>query len=139
MLFHQRQKCFCAFCKTPRNIYTSKYLSIFAIIGLSALSLISSLVLWQNLDARGLFIFAPLLLVGELFAQAKWRKSMICSNCGFDVIMYKQNPEKCGDRIREHLSTRSERPEFLLRSMPQIPKSAYKSTDKKGDKLSLQV
>lgn len=148
MLFKHREKCFCAFCKTPRHVYVSKYLGIFAIIGLAGLSFVLTVMVWETLDVRGLFIFAPILLMGELFSQAKWRQSMVCKNCGFDVITYKKDPEKCGEKIKEHLARRGERPEFLLKPLPQIPASAYakaplvaktSSTTKKGDKLSLQV
>lgn len=153
MLFKQRQKCFCAFCKTPRQVYKSKYLSIISISSLSGLSLLLSYVIWQTLDPRGLFILAPILLIGELFSQSKWRQSMVCRNCGFDVITYKQDPTKCAEKIRQHIATRSERPEFLLRAPLNLPASAFKKSrhvtplsavDKadsksKGNKLSLQV
>lgn len=155
MLFKQRRKCFCAFCKAPRHIYTSKYLGVITITGLASMSLILTFTIWNHLDIRGIFIFLPLLLIGELFSQVKWRQSMICMNCGFDVVMYRKDPEKCGEKIREYLTIRSERPEFLLRSI-HIPPSAYgkpitvkkttttsvdveQGVDKKGKKLSLQV
>ncbi len=145
MLFKQRRKCFCAFCKAPRHVYKSKYLGIISIAGLAGLSLLFTIAIWNTLDIRGLFLFLPLLLAAELFSQAKWRQSMICMNCGFDVIMYNKDPEKCGEKIRDYLALRAERPEFLLRPI-SIPKSAYgrvdeieQSVDEKGKKLSLQV
>ena len=132
MLFQQRQECFCAFCKTPRKVYRSKYLGLISIVGLAGLSIIMAEVIWSRLDPRGLAIFGVLLMMGELFSQVKWRNSMICHNCGFDLIMYKKNPEKAAEKIKEYLVIRSEHPEFLLRPALQLPKN------QKGTKISLQ-
>lgn len=132
MLFQRRQKCFCAFCKTPRNIYKSKYLGLVSILGLIGLSLILSEIIWTMSDTRGLFIVAIFLLAGELFSQIKWRQSMICHNCGFDLIMYKNNPEKAAEKIKDFIALRSENPQFLLKPALQPPKK------RKGTRLSLQ-
>ncbi len=142
MIFQQRRECFCAFCKTPRKVYKSKNLSVLAIVGLIGLSLVLSEVIWQSLDPRGLVILAIFLLVGELFSQAKWRQSMICQNCGFDLIMFKKSPEQAGLKIKEFLEQRAERPEYLLKRAPQIPKQtvskqSIQEAKQKGTKLSL--
>ena len=142
MIFQQRRECFCAFCKTPRKVYKSKYLSVISILGLIGLSLVLSEVLWKTLDPRGLVILGIMLLVGELFSQAKWRQSMVCQNCGFDLILFKKSPEKAGVKIKEFLELRSERPEFLLKRSPQIPKQtvtqqSIQESKQKGTKLSL--
>jgi hypothetical protein len=142
MIFQQRRECFCAFCKTPRKVYKSKNLSVLAIVGLIGLSLVLSEVIWNSLDPRGLVILAIFLLVGELFSQAKWRQSMICQNCGFDLIVFKKNPELAGLKIKEFLEQRAERPEFLLKRSPQIPKQtisqqSIRESKQKGTKLSL--
>ena len=143
MIFQQRRDCFCAFCKTPRKVYKSKYLSVISIIGLIGLSLILAEVIWQTLDPRGLFILGISLMVGELFSQLKWRQSMICQNCGFDLVIFKKNPEQAGLRIKEFLAERATRPEFLLKRSPQIPKQtitrkSIRDSEQKGTKLSLQ-
>jgi hypothetical protein len=142
MIFQQRRECFCAFCKTPRKVYKSKYLSVISIVGLIGLSLVLAEVIWQTLDPRGLVILTIMLLIGELFSQAKWRKSMICQNCGFDLVTFKKNPELAGMKIKEFMATRAERPEFLLKRWPQIPKQtishqSIKESKQKGTKLSL--
>lgn len=113
-----------------------------AIVGLIGLSLVLSEVIWQSLDPRGLVILAIFLLVGELFSQAKWRQSMICQNCGFDLIMFKKSPEQAGLKIKEFLEQRAERPEYLLKRAPQIPKQtvskqSIQEAKQKGTKLSL--
>ena len=91
MIFQQRRECFCAFCKTPRKVYKSKYLSVLSILGLIGLSLVLSEVIWDSTDPRGLVVLGIMMLGGELFSQAKWRRSMICQNCGFDLILFKKN------------------------------------------------
>ena len=142
MIFQQRRECLCAFCKTPRKVYKSKYLSMFSILGLIGLSLVLSEVIWDSLDPRGLVVLGIMMLVGELFSQAKWRKSMICQNCGFDLIVYKKNPELAGSKIKEFLQNRGDRPDFLLKRAPQIPKQtisqqSIRESKQKGTKLSL--
>lgn len=132
MLFQRRHECFCAFCKTQRKVYKSKYLGLIAIMGLAGLSVLLAEVIWSSLDPRGLMIFGILLMAGELFSQVKWRNSMICPNCGFDLVMYKKNPEQAAEKIKEFMVIRSENPDFLLKPALQLPKN------KKGTKLSLQ-
>ncbi len=121
MLFQKRLDCFCAFCKTPRRVYKTKFLGILSIIALAGMSILLSFVIWENLDVRSLFIFTLFLFVGELFSQIKWRQSMICTNCGFDLILFKKSPERAGEKIKDFMHYRSDKPEFLLKPAMQIP------------------
>ncbi|MEQ1721854.1 MAG: hypothetical protein ABL930_01670 [Pseudobdellovibrio sp.] len=76
-----------------------------------------------------------LMLVGEAFAQAKWRGSMICSNCGFDPVVYVRSPEQAGLKIKAFLDKRADSPEYLLR--PPVVLPLKKET--KGKNLSLKM
>lgn len=75
-----------------------------------------------------------LLIIGELFAQTKWRTAMICRNCGFDPVVYVRNPEQAGLKIKAFLEKRSESPEHLLMPPVVLPKKSVK-----GKNLSLKV
>lgn len=130
-----RKSCYCAFCKNPRKVYRSKYLSLFAVVGLVGLSFLMTYIIWQSVDARGLFLLATLLMIGEVFHQVRWRQSMICSNCGFDPVLYLKSPELAGEKIKEFMNIRADRPEYLLRPSVQRPPQKVRS---KGQNISLR-
>jgi hypothetical protein len=134
MLFQRRLDCFCAFCKTPRRVYKTKFLGILSIFALAGFSVLLTYVIWDSLDLRGVILFTLFLFVGELFSQVKWRQSMICVNCGFDLILYKKSPERAGEKIKDFMFMRSDRPEFLLKPALQItPTRKTTSVDSKGN------
>lgn len=148
MLFQKRLDCFCAFCKNPRRVYEAKFLSVLSILVLAGLSVLMTYIVWESLDARGILIFAVFLFIGELFSQIKWRQSMICVHCGFDLILYKKNPERAGEKIKDFIYMRSENPEFLLRPALKLPprtgkyekpNSPLAKNSSKDHKISLQV
>lgn len=133
-MLSQRKSCYCAFCKVVRKVYAHKHLSLVDILGLVFLGIIATYAVFKSLDPRGLFFVSFLLIIGEAFAQAKWRTSMICRNCGFDPVIYIQNPEQAGLKIKAFLDTRAESPEHLLRPPVPLPKKIVK-----GKNLSLKV
>ena len=130
-----RKSCYCAFCKTPRKVYTDKHLSYVEVLALVILSIIFTFAFYQNLDSRGLYFVVALLLIGESFSQFKWRASMICSNCGFDPVVYVRSPEQAGLKIKAFLEKRNDSPEHLLRSPVILPLKKRK----KGENLSLKI
>jgi hypothetical protein len=134
-MLSDRKSCYCAFCKVQRRVYASKNLSLVDVTGLVFLGIICTYAVYKNLDPRGLFFVIILLLAGEAFAQAKWRVSMICSNCGFDPIVYVRSPEQAGLKVKAFLDKRADSPEHLLR--PPVVLPLKKET--KGKNLSLKM
>ena len=134
VMLSQRISCYCAFCKVERKVYKFKHLALLDIFGLIILGITITYAVYKNLDSRGLFFIGLLLLIGEAFAQAKWRTSMVCRNCGFDPVIYVRNPEQAGLKIRAFLDTRAESPAHLLRLPVQLPKKT-----EKGKNLSLKM
>jgi hypothetical protein len=134
-MLSNRKSCYCAFCKVQRKVYASKNLSLIDVTGLVFLGIICTYAVYKNLDPRGLFFVILLLLAGEAFAQAKWRVSMICSNCGFDPIVYVRSPEQAGLKVKAFLDKRADSPEHLLR--PPVVLPLKKET--KGKNLSLKM
>ena len=130
-----RKSCYCAFCKVPRKVYSSKNLSLVSVVSLVGFSLLLTYLIWQTLDPRGLFILALFLFTGEIFHQMRWRQSMICSNCGFDPVLYIRDPEKAGLKIKDFLDYRAERPEYLLKPAVQLP---VRKVAAKGHNISLR-
>lgn len=134
-MFSARKACYCAFCKVERKVYVQKHLAIADILGLIFLGIIMTYVIFKSIDPRGLFIVFSLVLIGEIFAQMKWRASMICRNCGFDPVLYMRNPKEAGLKIKAFLEKRSESPEHLLRPPVVLP---YKK-ESQNQNLSLKI
>lgn len=121
LMFAQRQKCFCAFCKTPKKVYKRRSLSLFEVVGLALFALLLTSVIWEHLDPRGLVILISLLTLGEFFFRIRWRNSTICSNCGFDPVVYVKNPDIAAQKVKVFLDDRKENPHFLLKPTIQLP------------------
>ena len=136
-MLSQRTSCYCAFCKVERKVYRFKHLALLDIFGLIILGITCTYAVYKSLDPRGLYFIAIFLLIGEAFAQAKWRTSMVCRNCGFDPVIYIRNPEQAGLKIRAFLDTRAESPAHLLRLPVQLPRKPEKES--KGRNLSLKM
>lgn len=136
-MLSQRKSCYCAFCKVERKVYACKHLGLLDILGLVLLGIICTFVVFKSLDVRGLGFIGVLLLIGEGFAQAKWRTSMVCRNCGFDPVIYVKSPEQAGLKIKAFLEARAESPAHLLRPPVVLPKKTEKAP--KGKNLSLKM
>lgn len=156
-MIQKRVNCYCAFCKNPRKVYASKHLNFMALVSLIVLSYVLTQVIWGEPDARGLAIMAALLVLGEGFAQVRWRSSMNCKNCGFDPVLYIKDQAKAGEKIKAFMQMRSEKPEFLLKptikvnrrrasassltnanAVAQTAEKALQKASQKGRNLSLQ-
>lgn len=133
-MLSQRKSCLCAFCKVERKVYARRHLGLVDILGLVLLSIVFTYAIFRSLDPRGLAIVGTLLILAELFAQTKWRTSMICRNCGFDPVVYVRSPEQAGLKIKAFLDRRADSPEYLLRPPVVLPKKP-----RKGENLSLKI
>jgi hypothetical protein len=134
-MWSSRKSCYCAFCKVERKVYANKHLPFVSIIGLVLLGIVMTFAVFKSLDPRGLAFVGTLLIIAEIFAQTKWRASMICRNCGFDPVIYVRSPEQAGLKIKAFLDKRKESPDFLLR--PPVVLPVKKET--KGKNLSLKI
>ena len=112
-------------------------MSLIDVFSLVLFGILLTYVVYKTLDPRGLFFIGILLVIGEAFAQMKWRTSMVCRNCGFDPVIYVRSPEQAGLKIRAFLDKRPESPAHLLRPPVTLPVKKEKST--KGKNLSLKM
>lgn len=130
-----RKSCFCAFCKNTRKVYASKHMSMSGIVGMVLLSYVMAYAIWHQPDIRGLVILGTLLMIGETATQLRWRQALVCQHCGFDPVIYVKSPELAGAKIKDFMKTRSERPEFLLKPVLNLPTRRPQSI---GENLSLR-
>ncbi len=120
-MFAKRQSCYCAFCKSTKKVYKRKHLSFFEVIVMMLFSTLTTYLIWAPFDPRGLMILFLLLGTGEVFYRLRWRQSVICTNCGFDPVIYVQNPELAGQKIKDFLEMRKDDPRFLLKPKLNLP------------------
>lgn len=104
------------------------------------LSYVMTYVIWHQPDIRGLVILGTFLMIGESATQLRWRQSLVCQHCGFDPVIYVKSPELAGAKIKDFMKTRSERPEFLLKPVLNLParRAPAERHPSLGENLSLR-
>ena len=78
------------------------------------------LIIWQGWDFRVIPIFAIFTCAMEYIIQIKYRLLLNCPHCGFDPILYKQNVQKCVEKVKLHLDKRKNDPLVLLSKKPKL-------------------
>ncbi|MFM6928364.1 MAG: hypothetical protein ACKOX6_07860 [Bdellovibrio sp.] len=134
-LFKPKHNCYCAFCKTPRNIYRKKNISLMNIIAAAMASIVVMFAIWQEYDPRVMVVFVVCLAISEIFVQVRWRLSVVCRACGFDPILYVKDPEAAAAKVKVQLDLRKEDPKYLLArplNLPAIPQEKAKALQTKG-------
>ncbi|MGE5086733.1 MAG: hypothetical protein ACM3MG_10565 [Bacillota bacterium] len=134
-LFKPKHNCYCAFCKTPRNIYRKKNISLMNIIAAAMASIVVMFAIWQEYDPRVMVVFVICLATSEIFVQIRWRLSVVCRVCGFDPILYVKDPDAAAAKVKTQLDHRKEDPKYLLAkplNLPAIPQEKAKALQTKG-------
>ncbi len=112
---------YCAFCRTPRIIYTKRHIST----GDAGLCFVSAIlfgvIIWQDFDPRMIVLFAIGLGLSELFVIFRWRLSIVCPHCSFDPVLYKRAPESAAKRVKRYLEIRREDPLKALSTPLRLP------------------
>jgi hypothetical protein len=126
-----RQSCYCAFCKSERQIYRKRHVSFFNIFASLLGSLTAMMLVWQAFDARVIFIFVSFLATAEVFVQLRWRINMVCKHCGFDPVIYLKDQARAAEKVQAFLKRRKEDPAFLLAKPLNLPPQV-----KRGGNLS---
>ncbi len=115
------ERCFCAFCRSERNVYRKRHVS-FVDVALALLtSLLVSFIAWQEFDPRFVVIFALASGIAELFIVLRWRLSIACPKCGFDPVLYKKKPALAAARVKEYYKSRMEDPLSVFSPPPRLP------------------
>ena len=110
---------YCAFCKSERTYFRRKHVSFSTIVYAIVFGGLVSQAVWQAFDPRALIVSAVIVCISEIATQLRWRLSLVCSECGFDPLVYKRNPTHAAERVRKHLEERQADPMSIFR--PQLP------------------
>lgn len=130
-------RCYCAFCRSERNFYRKRHLSLVdgTLAVVASVSLM--LVIWQDFDPR-VFVFIGIsLCLTEMFIGFRWRLAIACTRCGFDPVLYKRNPEKAAAVVRDHMERSKEDPMSLFNPPPKLP--TVKKAKKAGEPQRLSI
>ena len=119
--FQTSKRCYCAFCRTKRVVYTKRHISTLDGVLVFMASLLATVILWQDFDPRAVVLFAVGLGISEMFIIFRWRMSIACPHCGFDPVLYKKTPEKAALRVKQHLEMRRLDPLSAFSPPPKLP------------------
>lgn len=142
--FRQRHNCFCAFCKSRRRIYRKKSISFINFIASVLAAAVVMFAIWQQYDPRVMIVFVVCLAISEVFVKIRWRLSVVCSQCGFDPVLYVKQPELALQKVKTQLDLRKQDPKYLLAkplNLPAIPAEKAKAleTKEKGRLVSRSI
>ena len=129
---------YCAFCRTPRKIYRHRGARFFHVMASLLTAFVGTLIIFQELDPRGIFIFILALATAEIFVRVRWRIHIVCQQCGFDPVLYLKQPDQAVIKVKAFLAHRQDSAEFLLSPSLNLPMLAAEKVDKSRGKLLSQ-
>jgi hypothetical protein len=129
-MFRVSKRCYCAFCRSERNVYLKRHVSVVDIFLSALTAALVSLILWQSFDPRAVVFFALGLGLAEVFIMIRWRMSISCPHCGFDPVLYKRKPEMAAAKVRKFLDQRREDPLSAFSPPPKLPNVVKKKPAK---------
>lgn len=132
-LSHISEDCFCAFCKEPRRVYAKKHVTLVNFFMSFLTAGLLTLVLFQGVDPRFIFLFVVCLIFSEIFIQVRWRLSIACPRCGFNPLLYVKNPEIAAQKVNDFFDRKMQDPAFILTRNPLV-KVALQSAKSKNNK-----
>ncbi len=134
---NKREKCFCAFCKNPRSIYTRKHIDIVSLVLILVVGLSFGYLHSSSPGILEVVFMSTMVIFGEVLFQLRWRVSIICKYCGFDPIIYKRDPNLAASKVKVRLEERKEDADAILGPPIILPRQSMSS--KKGVLISRQV
>ena len=120
-LFQTRKRCYCAFCRTERIVYTKRRMDVFNVLAAAAAATVVMLAIWGTMEPKAMLIFVAFLAIGETFVQIRWRLNIVCKECGFDPVLFLKDTEAAAQKVRLTLELRKSNPASLLKAPLKIP------------------
>lgn len=147
VLFSSRQDCYCAFCRSERQVYTKRNIRVTDILGSALGAGVAMMAIWQEFDPRVMLIFVLFLAIAETFVQVRWRLTITCPLCGFDPVLYLKDSTRAVEKVKIRLDKRKMDPSSLLAKPLQIPKIGREKAEliqkaqagQKGSLVSRQI
>ena len=111
---------YCAFCRSPRNYFEKKHVGLLDAFLILVFSLFLMFVLWGGFDPKVMIVFVGISGLTEFAVQLKWRLAMVCRHCGFDPILYVNDPVKAAKKVENYLKDMDNSQTGFLRK-PKLP------------------
>lgn len=118
----RKENIYCAFCRTPHQIYKTKSLGLRHVFLSAIASVCLSFIVWQEYNPKSLLFFVVGLMLAEVFCRLRWRMHLACKACGFDPVIYRREPARAAELVKVHLKNRESDPQFLLKKPLDLPK-----------------
>ena len=135
----KRETVYCAFCRTPHEVYKDKSVSFRHFLMAGAFSVCLSFAIWGVYNPKSLIFAVVSVMIAEVFCRLRWRMHLVCKACGFDPVIYKNNPNQAAELVKAFLKRRAEDPQFLLKKPLNLPKKAAESSKVERKSLSTSV
>ena len=136
-----RGRKFCAYCRSPRQLYVKKHVDVTNVVALTLLSAAVTYGIWGEPDPRGGFIFCSLMVGAEIFVYLRWRAAIVCTMCGFDPLVYKKSPATAAKMVNQFYQERRSDPRFLLSRSPllEVHRRAILAEKRKRDRDEFEM
>ncbi len=119
---------YCPLCHNHQstNVIERVYWKHHAQLGL--LTLAFSILAWPIFEAKGIFFYLLFWATFEFVHRLKKRHSLVCSTCGFDPFLYKQDVKKAREAVRKFWEEKIEKEDAFqgvkLKNYTSKPKEA---------------
>lgn len=126
---------FCAFCHSPRRIYSKKHAGWRDALYSFWLAFSLGLLIWQEVNPRFVPIWVTLFGISEIMIQLRWRLGLTCVKCGFDPLLYLRDPKAASVKVRQTLKSRLSNPNSLDKKIPVLEKLIAEKAGRKHVRL----
>jgi hypothetical protein len=111
------KECFCALCRSPRELRYSRHLSRLHYGQILVLTLVFSAVTFPWLAWKGALSLPIIWAFFESIHKSLYRKDLKCPYCGFDPKWYKKDVRLARQKVEEFLKQNPDSP--ILRRIRQ--------------------
>ena len=112
--------CFCAFCKSPRRVYSKRHIGAIDGAYTFLLGFLLGLLIWQEVNPKFIPISITFMGIAEIVIQLRWRLSLPCRKCGFDPLLYLRNPSAAAEKVRIQFEERGKNANILVKKLPVL-------------------
>lgn len=125
---------YCAGCHKERHLFSPpKVGTATHFFQVSLTTAFFTLVTWPVWEWKGVVAFVPIWIVFEVYFRMKMRAALVCSDCGFDPILYLVDSQKAAQAVEQHWRKKFEErgwayPERRVRGRMKGSNSVYQSS-----------
>ena len=112
--------CYCAHCRSPRNIITQTHVDWMNVLQAFVFSVVLSFLFFQSFHPLSAVFTMGFLVISEIGIRLRRRAELICKKCGFDPVLYKKSPEAAKAKVQEFFKKNIMDPDVPMIDSPLI-------------------